>query len=106
MSLAENAVTIRPAPSAHGSRILRLMHMGPAFCVRSFVGSPVAPMSGDSPACDLALFARPFFEGAVSRHYSAHAGTMANGRFAPEAALRSLEVQLPLYTRKQTQLRN
>jgi hypothetical protein len=27
------------------------------------------------------------------------------GRFAPEAALRSLSVQLPLYTRKQTQLR-
>jgi hypothetical protein len=29
-----------------------------------------------------------------------------NGSFAPEAALRSLEVRLPLYTGTQTQLRN
>jgi hypothetical protein len=42
------------------------MHMGPVFCVRSLVGSSVAPVSGDSPACDLALFAHPFAEGAAS----------------------------------------
>src|SRR4051812_13361645 len=30
----------------------------------------------------------------------------ASGRFAPEAALRSFEIQLPLYARKQAQLRN
>ena len=29
-----------------------------------------------------------------------------NGRFAPTAALRNLEIQLPLYTRKQTHLSN
>jgi len=66
MSLAENAATIRPAPCAHGSRSLRPMHMGPVFCVRTLVGSPVAAVSGDSPACDLALFAHPFVEGAAS----------------------------------------
>src|ERR1700722_17432210 len=66
MSLAENAATIRTAPCAHGSRSLRLMHMGPVFCVRSLVGSSVAPVSGDSPACDLALLSHPFVEGKAS----------------------------------------
>jgi hypothetical protein len=42
------------------------MHMGPVFCVRTLVGSPVAVVSGDSPACDLALFAHPFVEEAAS----------------------------------------
>jgi hypothetical protein len=42
------------------------MHMGPVFCVRTLVGSPVASVSGDSPARDLALFAHPFVEGAAS----------------------------------------
>src|ERR1700681_2154057 len=66
MFLAENAATIRPAPCAHGSRSLRLMHMGPVFCVRSLVGSPVAPVSVDSSDRDIAPFAHPFVEGAGS----------------------------------------
>ena len=80
MSLAKNAATIRPAPCAHGSRSLRLMHMGPVFCVRSLVGSSVAPVSGNSPACDLVLFAHPFAErGGVGGASSAHALTIATG---------------------------
>src|ERR1700716_3656707 len=65
MSLAENAATIRPAPCAHGFRSLRLMHMGPAFFPVVSRG-PVAPVSDDSPACDFALFAQSFVEGAAS----------------------------------------
>jgi hypothetical protein len=38
-ALAESAATIRPAPCADGPRSLRLMHMGPVFCVRSLAGS-------------------------------------------------------------------
>src|SRR5258707_12864304 len=71
-----NAATIRPAPCAHGSKSLRPMHMGPVFYARSLVGSPVAPVSGDSPACDVALFAHPFVEGAASGHSSAHSLTI------------------------------
>jgi hypothetical protein len=61
-----DAATIKPAPCAHGSRSLRLMHMGPVFCVRSLVGSPVAPVSVDASDCDIAPFAHPFVEGAAS----------------------------------------
>jgi len=84
MSLAENTATIRPAPCAHGSRSLRLMHMGPVFCVRSLVGSPVAPVSVDSSDCDLAPFAHPFVEAAASGRLQRHALTIATGRFAPK----------------------
>src|SRR5712671_3396280 len=68
MSLAENAATIRPAPCAHGPRSLRLMHMGPVFCVRTLVGSPVAPVTVDSPDCDLAPLAHPSLKGAAAGH--------------------------------------
>jgi hypothetical protein len=62
------------------------MHMGPVFCVRSLVGSSVASVSGDSPACDLALFAHPSAEGPVSKAPPAlmHL-TIATGCFAPQA---------------------
>src|ERR1700730_6257007 len=90
MFLAENAATIRPAPCAHGSRSLRLMHMGPVFCVRSLVGSPVAPVSVDSSDCDLAPFAHPFVEAAASGRLQRHALTIATGSFAPAAVIRAL----------------
>jgi hypothetical protein len=61
------------------------MHMGPVFCVRSLVGSSVAPASGASPACDLALFAHPFAEGRRWDASSAHALTIATGCLAPQA---------------------
>jgi hypothetical protein len=68
-SLAENAATIRPAPCAHGSRSLRLMHMGPVFCVRSLVR--VVRRTGVSrfPGLrrDFAPLAHPFVEEASGR---------------------------------------
>src|ERR1700686_2047329 len=85
MFLAENAATIRPAPCAHGSRSLRLMHMGPVFCVRSLVGSPVAPVSVDSSDCEIAPFAHPFVEGAASGRLQR--SSIATGCFAPKAAV-------------------
>src|SRR5882762_7456329 len=90
MSLAENAATIRPAPCAHGSRSLRPMHMGPVFCVRTLVGSPVAAVSSDSPACDLALFAHPFVEGAASGHLQRSFIDDRQRCFAPEVAVHAV----------------
>src|SRR3979490_1890832 len=87
MSLAENAATIRPAPCAHGSRSLPPMHMGPVFCVRTLVGSPVAAVSGDSPACDLALFAHPFVEGAASERLQRSFIDDRQRCFAPEVVV-------------------
>jgi hypothetical protein len=60
------------------------MHMGPVFRVRSLVRSSVASVSGDSPACDLALVAHPFVEeGSVGGASGAHLLTIATGCFAP-----------------------
>ena len=59
------------------------MHMGLVSCARSLVGSSVAPVSGDSPACDLALFARLFAEGSASgrrRNCHAYAAVGALGK--------------------------
>ena len=59
------------------------MHMGLVSCARSLVGSSVAPVSGDSPACELALFAHFFAEGSASgrrRNCHAYAAVGALGK--------------------------
>src|SRR5258708_38883874 len=63
------------------------MHMRPVFCVRTLVGSSVAAVSGDSPACDLALFAHPFVEGAASGHLQRSFIDDRQRCFAPEAVV-------------------
>src|SRR5258708_29513248 len=78
---------------------LRPMHMGPVFCVRTLVGSPVAAVSGDSPACDLALFAHPFVEGAASGRLQRSFIDDRQPSFAPEAAVPNRECATsPLFT--------
>ena len=66
----------KPTTDAHGS----------GFCVRSLVGSPVAPVSVDSSDCDIAPFARPSLKGRRRGTSNAHALTIATGCFAPRAA--------------------
>jgi hypothetical protein len=61
------------------------MHMGAVFCVRTLVGSPVAAVSGDSPACDLALFA--FVKGAASGRLQRSFIDNRHRCFAPGAAI-------------------
>ena len=66
------------------------MHMGPVFCVRSWVGSPVAPVSVNSSDCDIAPFAHPFVEGAASGRLQRSFIDDSDSCFAPKGDMRQL----------------
>src|SRR5258708_28379120 len=88
-ALAENAATIRPAPCADGPRSLRLMHMGPVFCVRSLTGSPVAPGVSRFPGLRLSALSPSFVErgGGGAPPALMRRPSFPEGRFAREAAV-------------------